>query len=77
MELQTQKNNRMSKSESGRGSGGVAPGQQSKREEERKSDVDSRLRMMERFQEFSSHSNRDIIMYPEGVYGRKICIKFH
>ena len=55
VELQTQKKNRMSKSESGRGSGGVAPGQQSKREEERKSDVDSRLRMMERFQEFSSH----------------------
>ena len=55
VELQTQKKNRMSKPESGRGSGGVGLGQQSKREEERKSDVDPRLRMMERFQEFSSH----------------------
>ena len=57
-EIPEQKNNGRRKSESGGGSGGDSLGQKSKRDEERNPDVDPRLRVMERFQEFLSQAKK-------------------
>ena len=87
MELLSHKNNRRSKSESICSSGGGGSGrdrsdgdgsvQQRKREEYRNPEMDPHLRVMERFRELYSHSNKDGITCPDVVDSREICIKFN